>query len=609
MCSDYSDIVRTGSLSYLTANKIYIFKTGEKFPPLKYDASLNPDTVVAFIDGRRGELPMIRKTVKPTTVRQMLCLPIARFLFPSRLSLTLAFVSQVSVDLQLGAIFEVDERSQQFRADFVLTSRWTDQRLRNPEAPAVTDYDLSILDKGQIWNPDITFMNQRGAATEPGEGAVHVYSSGRVVAVQHFISTFAAEMDLRDFPYDAHTLAFVLRSGSYAKDEVRFRTAARDAQENASALLRQIADPVFTFDDYVQSAGSPEGGPFRDYSVLTISVRAERLSTMATVTLVVPLCLICAVGCLALVHDAAADARIALPATGAAATMALSYVLATVCPAVGYGTRVHALVLHTYCFLAVQLLANAYLRAICLGRRRLEELNAANRRLVKDAEWVARRMGGSVRDATAGGGGSEGGGRAGWDVGRAASPKAAPELSDEWPDEPKAIGLNAMADMPEAGDFHLVDVPAREGKPAGAPTFTFRTYERMLDPPVVSNAPAAAAAAESAAAAARRAAAAAREAAAPPTPAPLAVASAAAVDWGGGPVRVLLGLVEISNGSTAAWGEHVRWVDDALRAALPAACVLSVALILTVGGPPELGSTRPHMPGGQAPSPALATGL
>ena len=55
-------------MSHPTANKIYIYKTGEKFPPLKYDPDTNPDTIVAFLGRRADGSKELRKTLKPTSV-------------------------------------------------------------------------------------------------------------------------------------------------------------------------------------------------------------------------------------------------------------------------------------------------------------------------------------------------------------------------------------------------------------------------------------------------------------------------------------------------------------------------------------------------------------
>ena len=43
------------------------------------------------------------------------------------------------VELQLGAVYGVDERAQAFSADVTLVTAWHDPRLRNPAAPAVAE--------------------------------------------------------------------------------------------------------------------------------------------------------------------------------------------------------------------------------------------------------------------------------------------------------------------------------------------------------------------------------------------------------------------------------------------------------------------------------------
>jgi hypothetical protein len=58
-----------GSLSHPTANKIYIIKRGEKFPPLKYDADLPPAMLVDTDWRRDGDMLQPRKQPKVTKVR------------------------------------------------------------------------------------------------------------------------------------------------------------------------------------------------------------------------------------------------------------------------------------------------------------------------------------------------------------------------------------------------------------------------------------------------------------------------------------------------------------------------------------------------------------
>ncbi len=147
---------------------------------------------------------------------------------------------QVSVDLQLGAVFDVDERTQVFSADVILVTAWTDHRLRNPAAPAVTEYDPAVvLDGGQIWSPRLTFANVR-EATVRTEGVARVHNTGRVVVVERFVGRFTAPLDARDFPFDTQTLEWRLRSTQYARGAVKFVPASAEEQRNASALLRKV---------------------------------------------------------------------------------------------------------------------------------------------------------------------------------------------------------------------------------------------------------------------------------------------------------------------------------------------------------------------------------
>lgn len=52
-----------------TRENIFIYRTGEKFPPHKYDPTATPDTTVSVVSRRNGQLRMARRVVKPTLVR------------------------------------------------------------------------------------------------------------------------------------------------------------------------------------------------------------------------------------------------------------------------------------------------------------------------------------------------------------------------------------------------------------------------------------------------------------------------------------------------------------------------------------------------------------
>ena len=146
---------------------------------------------------------------------------------------------QVTVDLQLGTVFGLDERARTFSADLTLVTAWTDPRLQSADAPPVTDYDTSVLDGGVIWSPRLTFANLR-EATVRSEGVVRVLNTGRVVAVERYVGQFTAPLDARDFPFDTQTLEWRVRSTRYGHGAVRLVPSSAEDQANASALLAQV---------------------------------------------------------------------------------------------------------------------------------------------------------------------------------------------------------------------------------------------------------------------------------------------------------------------------------------------------------------------------------
>jgi hypothetical protein len=52
--------------------KIRIVKTGEKFPPLKYQADASPDTAIVPIARRNGQIVHARRVLQPTMVSSKL---------------------------------------------------------------------------------------------------------------------------------------------------------------------------------------------------------------------------------------------------------------------------------------------------------------------------------------------------------------------------------------------------------------------------------------------------------------------------------------------------------------------------------------------------------
>ena len=398
-----------GAMSDPSANgpAIVITKTGEKFPPLKYDPETTPDTSVVSTARRDGQLVHSRRVLQPTKVRSCPALDLAahqgsrrvrdrvgshRACEATRLSVPPAGRRQVAVDLQLGSVYNLVEKAQSFQADFILISSWSDARLSNPSAPAMSLYSTSVLDSGQIWSPKLTFANRRDL-TNSIEGVVRVYNTGRVQVVQRYLATYAVSLDMRDFPFDTQTFAWNLRSTTFNGTTVKFVPATAEVSARASGLLAGLQDPTFAFSSYGQAAYNITDGIFAGYHLLSISVRGTRIATMSSIFLVFPICVICAVLCFNLTQEPGKDSRLSVPGTVISAVLAFSYVVSNQCPPVSYVTRMHLLMFQTYIYAIVALVMNYYLWMVDWALKQLSANNTKNKTLLQDADWISRKVG------------------------------------------------------------------------------------------------------------------------------------------------------------------------------------------------------------------------
>jgi hypothetical protein len=117
------------------------------------------------------------------------------------------------VNLQLNAIFNLNEKSQQLSADFALISSWFDPRFVDPKNPPSTTTDTGPLDRGQMWGPKLTFINRRDL-TNPIESVLTVTNKGHVTVIQRYIAAYSVSLNIRDFPFDTQVRFKILNSTS-----------------------------------------------------------------------------------------------------------------------------------------------------------------------------------------------------------------------------------------------------------------------------------------------------------------------------------------------------------------------------------------------------------
>jgi hypothetical protein len=153
-----------------------------------------------------------------------------------------------------------------------------------------------------------------------------------------------------------------------------------------------VLDPTFIFSEYKQQTYTIDSGIYANYHVLSISFQAKRISTMSSIFLIFPLCIVCLALCLVLNQDPEKDSRLLVPASCITMTMYFSFVVSNMCPPVSYITRLHLLIFQTYVFAIVELAFNYHLWRIQAARRELAANNASNKNLLNDAHWMPRKI-------------------------------------------------------------------------------------------------------------------------------------------------------------------------------------------------------------------------
>ena len=123
----------------------------------------------------------------------------------------------VEVDFYLLDVVAIDDHRNRFTLDFTLVLWWSDPRL--DDLAGGEEACKTLLEK--IWHPHMIFVNS-GEGASDYDGLVEIFGGGRVAYTKRFTREFAADLDLRKFPYDKQELVVNLTSMLYGPSDVRF---------------------------------------------------------------------------------------------------------------------------------------------------------------------------------------------------------------------------------------------------------------------------------------------------------------------------------------------------------------------------------------------------
>lgn len=237
--------------------------------------------------------------------------------------------TSVRVNMYLADLSEVSGASQTFLADVVVAAVWMDPRLAGRWS------GVHKAAMGDIWNPNLQILNQRGVAGSlPGH--VEVDPTGLAHWRQRFTGRFSVRMDLKDFPFDRQRFGVQVVSLGYDRDEVDL--VVNPEQSGRSKDL-SITDwdvgPV-----QIQSADFEPAPGAKVQAGVQLSWDGRRNVGYYVVQIILPLVLIVLMGGATLwVDPAIVPARVSMAMTTMLTLIAYRFALGNSVPNLNYLTR------------------------------------------------------------------------------------------------------------------------------------------------------------------------------------------------------------------------------------------------------------------------------
>jgi len=136
--------------------------------------------------------------------------------------------TQVHARFFLADLVDVVTVKQEFTLDFFLHALWKDPRVGEMLRRAGVKQCQVETDK--IWSPSMLLLNSREHRAELPR-ILYLFDDGAIKGSRRIFGTFAAQMDLADFPRDTQVLPVTFISTLYATDELKIIFDASDREE------------------------------------------------------------------------------------------------------------------------------------------------------------------------------------------------------------------------------------------------------------------------------------------------------------------------------------------------------------------------------------------
>ena len=247
--------------------------------------------------------------------------------------------TEVTINLFLIDIDEIDDVRQRFNVDMFVNIAWQDPRLALPEKEQ--SGRIRTMSWSEIWTPRGLIMNDRGLSAKLPM-VVDVDDLGHVVYRQRLSGALSVDLNLRDFPFDTQYLPIDIISYQYSPDQVKFSTNARLA-----AHLEEFSIEGWSFTLSETKFGEfsvPAVGVVRPR--ITFMLEAQRNAQYFLLTMFLPMSLIVFMSWTAFwIQPNVVPPRIAISTASIFSLIAFGFSIRLSLPRVSYVTRADVFVI------------------------------------------------------------------------------------------------------------------------------------------------------------------------------------------------------------------------------------------------------------------------
>lgn len=253
--------------------------------------------------------------------------------------------TRVAVALWLVDVERVDSATQSFTANVLVSLRWRDRRLADPDAPQERTYDLT-----EVWSPGLMFANAGVTVRPTLPEVVHVDPDGVVTYRQRMVGTFLQPLLLRDFPFDRQVLRLHLVSPTSRASELELvadETWTDTGLKDAVGLAPELSLPDWRVVDWRAGEADYELTPRWRAAGYEVELTVARAARYYVLKVLLPLLLIVLMSWSVFWLDPATSTgiQIGVSTTSMLTLIAYRFTIDTHVPRVPYLTRLDAFVL------------------------------------------------------------------------------------------------------------------------------------------------------------------------------------------------------------------------------------------------------------------------